>query len=262
MSSQKENDSDIFKFLSNGPKIIDDFRQSAFFYVKEYNRGIYPRNLLKMLQDMDMVKSFKPYKSSNDEITKVSNELDKLGISKDRKEVLLKYVFWQLTDNGKDILKSTNEIIDTKDIDTKDIDTKNIDTKNIDTKNIDTKNIDTIDTKNIETNNNVLDNIESKENKVKKTIIKKTEKVINTSQNKDKNAQVSKFNPIENTKLDSLSSTSINKKESNKDLIFNKQENIKNLEEELSDLGFRDRSRKKEINKEIKKLKDEIQALH
>lgn len=51
-------DYDIIEFLKSGPKGTDDFRNSESFFDDKKERGIYPRKLLHLLLDMNIVEKY------------------------------------------------------------------------------------------------------------------------------------------------------------------------------------------------------------
>jgi hypothetical protein len=98
-----ENDQfDVLEFLHGAPRIIEDFHQSRQFWVEELGRGVYPRSLLDMLIDMDLVVKFRPYKSTKEETDSFIKELDLDGVSDERKALLAKYTSFRLTEFGKE----------------------------------------------------------------------------------------------------------------------------------------------------------------
>lgn len=107
MTLNEDDQFDVLSFLSQGPKVIADFRKSKSFWVEDLGRGVYPRSLLDMLIDMEFVSKFRPYQSADEEIEGFINNLGD-GISDDRKKVLSRYTSFQLTDYGKEILGSSD----------------------------------------------------------------------------------------------------------------------------------------------------------
>jgi len=105
MTLGEDNQLDVLSFLAEEPKTIEDFRQSEAFYVADLGRGVYPRSLIDMLIDMELVSKFTPYKATEDEIEAFINTLNNL--SDERKVILEKYTSFQLTEFGKETAEAS-----------------------------------------------------------------------------------------------------------------------------------------------------------
>lgn len=105
MTLREDNQFDVLSFLMEEPKIIDDFRESELFYVADLGRGVYPRSLIDMLIDMELVAKFTPYKSTSEDTEAFINTLGNL--SDERKAILEKYTSFQLTEFGKETAEAS-----------------------------------------------------------------------------------------------------------------------------------------------------------